>query len=100
MSMQVPRTALLVIGLGAGLLGGAIGPSLAAGIDEPFRAGYRDALNGKKVVFVPVAQAVDLAQGWFATMKKELEPLGVSVSVRDPKLQFERRRSGHRKPNQ
>lgn len=84
MSMQVPRTALLVIGLGAGLLGGAIGPSLAAGIDEPFRAGYRDALNGKKVVFVPVAQAVDLAQGWFATMKKELEPLGVSVSVRDP----------------
>ena len=84
MSMQVPRTALLVISLGAGLLGGAIGPSLAAGIDEPFRAGYRDALNGKKVVFVPVAQAVDLAQGWFATMKKELEPLGVSVSVRDP----------------
>lgn len=84
MSMQIPRAALLVIGLGAGLLGGAIGPSLAAGIDEPFRAGYRDALNGKKVVFVPVAQAVDLAQGWFATMKKELEPLGVSVSVRDP----------------
>lgn len=84
MSMHVPRTALLVISLGAGLLGGAIGPSLAAGIDEPFRAGYRDALNGKKVVFVPVAQAVDLAQGWFATMKKELEPLGVSVSVRDP----------------
>ena len=84
MSMQAPRTALLAIGLGAGLLGGAIGPSLAAGIDEPFRAGYRDALNGKKVVFVPVAQAVDLAQGWFATMKKELEPLGVSVTVRDP----------------
>ena len=84
MSMQVPRTALLVIGLGAGILGGAISPSLAAGIDEPFRAGYRDALNGKKVVFIPVAQAVDLAQGWFATMKKELEPLGVSVSVRDP----------------
>ena len=54
----------------------AIGPSLADGIDEPFRAGYHEALNGKKVVFIPVAQAVDLAQGWFATMKKELEPSG------------------------
>ena len=84
MSMKAPRTALLALSLGAGLLGGAIGPSLAAGIDEPFRAGYHDALNGKKVVFIPVAQAVDLAQGWFATMKKELEPLGVSVTVRDP----------------
>ena len=84
MSMKTQRSALLALGLGAGMLATAIGPSLAAGIDEPFRAGYHEALNGKKVVFIPVAQAVDLAQGWFATMKKELEPLGVSVTVRDP----------------
>ena len=83
MSMKTQRLVLLALGLGAGMLV-AICPSLAAGIDEPFRAGYHDALNGKKVVFIPVAQAVDLAQGWFATMKKELEPLGVSVTVRDP----------------
>ncbi len=84
MSMKAPRSTLLALGLGAGILATAIGPSLADGIDEPFRAGYHEALNGKKVVFIPVAQAVDLAQGWFATMKKELEPLGVSVTVRDP----------------
>jgi ribose transport system substrate-binding protein len=54
------------------------------GIDEPFRAGYRNALQGKSVVFIPVAQAVDLAQGWSATIKKELEPLGVKFTVRDP----------------
>lgn len=84
MSMKTQRSALLALGLGAGILATAIGPSLADGIDEPFRAGYHEALNGKKVVFIPVAQAVDLAQGWFATMKKELEPPGVSVTVRDP----------------
>ncbi len=99
MGMQTPRTTLLAIGLGAGILGGGIGPSLAAGIDEPFRAGYREALNGKNVVFIPVAQAVDLAQGWFATMKKELEPLGIGNRARS-ELQFERRRPGHRKPDQ
>ena len=84
MSMKTQRSALLALGLGAGILATAICPSLADGIDEPFRAGYQEALNGKNVVFIPVAQAVDLAQGWFATMKKELEPLGVSVTVRDP----------------
>lgn len=56
----------------------------AQGIDDPFRAGYQEAVKDKRVVFIPVAQAVDLAQGWFETMKAELEPLGVSVTVRDP----------------
>jgi ribose transport system substrate-binding protein len=84
MRMQTLRFGLLAIGAGAGVLGAGIGPSFAQGIDEPFRAGYYHALNGKAVVFIPVSQAVDLAQGWFATMKKELEPLGMSVTVRDP----------------
>jgi ABC-type sugar transport system substrate-binding protein len=84
MGRQTLRFALLALGVGAGIVGGGIGPSFADGIDEPFRAGYHNALNGKAVVFVPVAQGVDLAQGWFATMKKELEPLGMSVTVRDP----------------
>ena len=61
-------------------------PALAQGkgLDEPFRAGYYKALKGKVVAYVPVAMSFDLAQGWLAGLKKELEPLGVKVIVRDP----------------
>lgn len=54
------------------------------GIDEPFRAGYYNALNGKTVAYLPVAQGFDLAQGWLAGLKAELEPLGVKFITRDP----------------
>jgi simple sugar transport system substrate-binding protein/ribose transport system substrate-binding protein len=54
------------------------------GIDEPFRAGYRAALNGKTVAYLPVAQGFDLAQGWLAGLKAALEPLGVKIVTRDP----------------
>jgi ribose transport system substrate-binding protein len=54
------------------------------GIDEPFRAGYRTALAGKTVAYLPVAQGFDLAQGWLAGLKADLEPLGVKIVTRDP----------------
>lgn len=54
------------------------------GIDDPFRAGYYAALAGKTVAYLPVAQGFDLAQGWLAGMKTELEPLGVKFLTRDP----------------
>jgi ribose transport system substrate-binding protein len=54
------------------------------GLNEPFREGYRNALDGKVVAYVPVAMSFDLAQGWLAGVKKELEPLGVKIEVRDP----------------
>ena len=49
----------LVVGLGASLAAFAEGK----GIDEPFREGYRKALAGKTVAYVPVALGFDLAQG-------------------------------------
>ena len=58
-------------------------PATAEGIQEPFREEFHKAMKGRTVVFVPVALAVDLAQGWLETMKNELEPLGVSVTFRD-----------------
>ena len=54
------------------------------GLDEPFRAGYAQALKGKVVGYIPVAMGFDLAQGWLAGLKKELEPAGVKIVVRDP----------------
>lgn len=68
---------------GATLLVGSTG-AIAQTPDEPFREGYIDALAGKKVAFLPGAMAMDLAVGWLAALKGELEPQGVEIMVRDP----------------
>ncbi len=54
------------------------------GLDEPFRAGYMKALAGKTVGYIPVAMGFDLTQGWLDGLKKELEPSGMKVVLRDP----------------
>ncbi|MBV8488653.1 MAG: sugar ABC transporter substrate-binding protein [Planctomycetaceae bacterium] len=54
------------------------------GLDEPFQKSFKEALAGKTVAYVPVAMSFDLAQGWFAGLKKELEPYGVKFELRDP----------------
>jgi ribose transport system substrate-binding protein len=42
------------------------------------------ALKGKTVAFVPTSLGYDLTDGWYAMLRKQLEPLGVKVIVRDP----------------
>jgi len=42
------------------------------------------ALKGKTVAFVPTSLGYDLTDGWYAMIRKQLEPLGVKVIVRDP----------------
>jgi ribose transport system substrate-binding protein len=60
-------------------------PALAQqGLDEPFQGAFKQALAGKTVGYVPVAMNFDLTEGWFAGVKKELEPYGMKVIVRDP----------------
>ncbi|ABM59255.1 sugar ABC transporter substrate-binding protein [Verminephrobacter eiseniae] len=54
------------------------------GLDEPFRDGYKKALAGKTVGFIPVAMGFDLTNGWYLGLKKELEPSGMKVVLRDP----------------
>lgn len=68
----------------AAAIGLAAGTALADGIDDPARAAYYQALDGKTVVFIPVAMGFDLTEGWAAGMRKNLEPLGIKFSVRDP----------------
>jgi ribose transport system substrate-binding protein len=71
--------------LGIGLIAVAAPPALAQkGLDEPFQGAFKEALAGKTVAFVPVAMNFDLTEGWFAGLKRELEPYGVKVVVRDP----------------
>jgi ribose transport system substrate-binding protein len=70
---------------GLAFLGMAASPALAQkGLDEPFQAGFKKALAGKVVAIVPVAMNFDLAQGWVAGVRRELEPWGIKVEVRDP----------------
>ncbi len=44
----------------------------------------QDAFKGKTVAFVPTSLGYDLTDGWNAMIRKQLEPLGVKVIVRDP----------------
>jgi ribose transport system substrate-binding protein len=53
------------------------------GLDEPFQASFKAALAGKTVGYIPVAMNFDLTEGWYAGVKKELEPYGMKVIVRD-----------------
>src|ERR1700742_4191037 len=69
---------------GLGFIAAASVPALAQkGLDEPFQGSFKEALAGKTVAYVPVAMNFDLTEGWFAGLKKELEPFGVKVVVRD-----------------
>jgi ribose transport system substrate-binding protein len=66
------------------MAGASSGLHAQQGLDEPFQAQFREALNGKTVAFVPVAMGFDLTEGWWAGLKKELEPYGVKFELRDP----------------
>ena len=60
-------------------------PALAQqGLDDPFQKPFKEGLAGKTVAYVPVAMNFDLAEGWWAGLKKELEPYGVKFELRDP----------------
>jgi ribose transport system substrate-binding protein len=63
----------------------AMGSSAFAqkGLDEPFQGPFKQALAGKTVAYVPVAMNFDLTEGWFAGVKRGLEPYGMKVVVRD-----------------
>jgi len=44
--------------------------------DDPGPAAYAKAMTGKRVVLVPMAMGFDLAQGWAAYLKREVEGWG------------------------
>ncbi|MDE2362928.1 MAG: sugar ABC transporter substrate-binding protein [Hyphomicrobiales bacterium] len=70
---------------GIGATAFALSPAAAQkGLDEPFQQQFTAALAGKTVGYIPVSMNFDLTEGWFAGLKKELEPYGVKVIVRDP----------------
>ena len=66
-------------------LPGALAVNTAATAqDDPGPAYYSEALKGKRVVMVPMAMGFDLAQGWAAYLKREVEGWGGTFDTRDP----------------
>jgi ribose transport system substrate-binding protein len=77
--MRLTKTTLLIAAAALGA-----GTAMAQGIDDPTRAPYYSAFEGKTVAYVPVAMGVDLTEGWAAGLRAALEPLGVKFEIRDP----------------
>ena len=77
---RVIRAALVALGLSAAAI---VSAPAQQGLDEPFQKPFKDALVGKTVAYVPVAMNFDLTEGWYAGLKKELEPFGVKFVIRD-----------------
>ncbi len=79
------RFAGTAVAVAAGLAAAVATPAFGQGkgIDDPSRASYEKALQGKTVAYVPTTMVVDLTQGWLAGMKRELEPKGVKFVIRD-----------------
>ncbi|RJF65459.1 sugar ABC transporter substrate-binding protein [Rhodopseudomonas palustris] len=84
MSVQLKRTALRLMMAATAVAAMALPVRAQQGLDEPFQGPFKAALAGKTVAYIPVAMNFDLTEGWFAGVKRELEPFGMKVIVRDP----------------
>ena len=62
-------------------------PALAQ--EDPGPAAYRPALEGKRVVMVPMAMGFDLAQGWAYYLNREITAFGGVFETRDPNWSIE-----------
>ncbi len=69
--------------IAAGLAAATIAAQPAAAQD-PGPVAYSQALSGKRIVMVPMAMGFDLAQGWTAILKREIEAFGGVFETRDP----------------
>jgi len=63
--------------------------ALPATAADPGTIAYKKALKGKRIVMVPMAMGFDLAQGWAAYLKREIDHFGGVFEVRDPNWSVE-----------
>jgi len=57
--------------------------------EDPGPAAYKSALEGKRVVMVPMAMGFDLAQGWAYYINREISAFGGVFETRDPNWSIE-----------
>jgi ribose transport system substrate-binding protein len=63
--------------------------ALPAVAQDTAPAEYEAALNGKRVLMVPMAMGFDLAQGWAAILQREVDAFGGTFETRDPNWSVE-----------
>lgn len=67
----------------AGFSAGLHAQATDTGMDDPARAGYYKAFQGKRVVFVPLFMGLDLTEGWAAVLTKDAAANGYKFEVRN-----------------
>jgi ribose transport system substrate-binding protein len=77
----------MIAGLASLALLALVAPARAA--EDPGPAAYQQAMAGKRVALVPMAMGFDLAQGWAAYLKREVEGWGGTFETRDPNWSVE-----------
>jgi ribose transport system substrate-binding protein len=58
----------------------------AADVEQIGRSVYLDAMKGKKVIFVPLSQGMDLNQAWVTVWQRHAARYGFTLDVRDPNM--------------
>lgn len=61
-------------------------PVAARDIEQVGRATYLGALEGKRVIFIPLSQGMDLNQAWTAVWQRHADRYGFDFQVRDPNM--------------
>ncbi|WP_420343861.1 sugar ABC transporter substrate-binding protein [Paenirhodobacter sp.] len=81
------KTALKTLLTAGAVLFGALHPAFA--LEDPAPKAYAEALKGKRIMLVPMAMGFDLAQGWEAYLKREIDAFGGVLETRDPNWSVE-----------
>ena len=58
----------------------------AADVEQIGRSAYLEAMTGKKVIFVPLSQGMDLNQAWVTVWQRHAARYGFTLEVRDPNM--------------
>jgi ribose transport system substrate-binding protein len=72
------------IALAAAVAAGSAGARDLGGVDDSTLPPYKQKIDGKKVMWLPMGLNFDLAYPWVGVVKRDLEAQGIKFSVRDP----------------
>ena len=68
----------------AALAVSVVSASAQEGIENEKRTAYRNALEGKRVIYIPMNMNADLTIAWHAFLQRQAHELGYTVDLRDP----------------
>lgn len=75
---------IILAGLSAAALFTAPIAATAQETDQVGRQTYLDTIKGKKVIFIPISQGMDLNQAWVVVWQRHAARYGFTLEVRDP----------------